>query len=44
LARGKSVVIGEEMLGLMLQGKVKVVEGKKLKLGRYRIVKRYLKV
>jgi hypothetical protein len=35
-------VIGERTLRLVLEGRLRVVSGKKLKFGRYRIVKRYI--
>ena len=35
-------VIGERTLRLVLEGRLRVVGGKKLKFGKYRIVKRYI--
>ena len=35
-------VIGERTLRLVLEGRLRVVSSKKLKFGRYRIVKRYI--
>jgi len=42
LLRRSYYVIGEKTLRLVLEGKLRVVSGKKLKFGRYRIVKRYI--
>ncbi len=39
---GSRYVIGEKVLKLMLEGKLRVVGVKKLKFGKYRIVKRYI--
>ena len=38
----RRVVISEDLLKLIIEGKVKVAKGKKLKYGRYRIVRRYV--
>jgi len=38
----RRVVISEDLLKLIIEGKVKVVKGRKLKYGRYRIVRRYV--
>ena len=35
-------VIGERTLRLVLEGRLRVVSGKKLKFGKYTIVKRYI--
>lgn len=42
LLRRSYYVIGERTLRLVLEGRLRVVSGKKLKFGRYRIVKRYI--
>lgn len=34
--------IGEETLKLIIEGQVKVLRGKKLKLGKYKITRRYI--
>ena len=34
--------IGEETLKLIIEGQVKVLRGKKLKLGKYKIIRRYI--
>jgi hypothetical protein len=34
--------IGEETLKLIIEGQVRVLRGKKLKLGKYRITRRYI--
>jgi hypothetical protein len=34
--------VGKEVLKLLLEGKARLVRGKKLKYGRYRILRRYL--
>ena len=34
--------IGEETLKLIIEGKVRVLRGKKLKLGKYKITRRYI--
>ena len=34
--------IGEETLKLIIEGQVRVLRGKKLKLGKYKIVRRYI--
>jgi len=38
----RRVVISEDLLKLIIEGKVKVAKGRKLKYGRYRIVRRYV--
>lgn len=38
--RSVRVVIGERLLSMILEGRVKVARGKKLKYGRYKIVTR----
>ncbi len=38
----KKVVISENLLNLIIEGRIKVVKGKKLKYGKYRIVRRYV--
>jgi len=38
----RRVVISEDLLKLIIEGKVKVAKGKKIKYGRYRIVRRYV--
>ena len=38
----KIIVISEDLLKLIIEGKVKVAKGKKIKYGRYRIVKKYV--
>jgi len=36
------VVLSEKILRLILEGKIKLAKGKKLKYGKYRIVRRYV--
>jgi len=36
------VVLSEKILRLILEGKIKLARGKKLKYGKYRIVRRYV--
>jgi len=43
LDKGRAILITKEMLDAILQGKVKINANKKLKLGRYKITKRYFK-
>jgi hypothetical protein len=38
----KRYTIGEETLKLIIEGQVRVLRGKKLKLGKYKITKRYI--
>jgi len=38
----KRIIISEDLLKLIIEGKVKIARGKKLKYGRYRIVRRYV--
>ena len=40
----KTFVLSENILKLIIEGKVKVIKGKKLKYGKYRIVRRYVVV
>lgn len=40
--KGRRVVVSENILRLIIEGKVRIVEGKKLKYGKYRVVKRYV--
>ncbi len=41
MKKTKKVVISENLLKLIIEGKIKIVKGKKLKYGKYRIVRRY---
>jgi len=36
------VVLTKEILRLILEGKIKVIKDKKLKYGKYRIIRRYI--
>ena len=38
----KRITISERILKLIIEGKVKVIKDKKLKYGKYRIVRRYV--
>jgi hypothetical protein len=38
----KKYTIGEETLKLISEGQVRVLRGKKLKLGKYKITRRYI--
>lgn len=40
LKRGKKVVLSERVLRLIIEGKVKVIQGKRLKFGKYKIRRR----
>lgn len=42
LKKSKRVVISENILKMIIEGKVKIAVGKKLKYGKYRIVRRYV--
>ncbi len=39
---GRKVMIDEDMLRKLLEGKVRLVKDKKLRYGKYRIVRRYV--
>ena len=41
-AKSRKVVLSENILKLIIEGKVSLVKGKKLRYGKYRIVKRYV--
>jgi len=38
----KKVILSENVLKLIIEGKVKVVKGKKLRYGKYKIIRRYV--
>jgi len=42
IRRGKKVILTENVLRLIMEGKVRVIKDKKLKYGKYKIVKRYV--
>jgi len=39
MSKGKTIVISEELLNLLIEGKLKIAKGKKLKYGRYKIIR-----
>jgi len=41
-AKNKRVVLSENILKLIIEGKVSLAKGKKLRYGKYRIVRRYV--
>jgi len=41
-AKSKRVVLSENILKLIIEGKVSLAKGKKLRYGKYRIVRRYV--
>lgn len=38
----RKVIIYEDMLRKLLEGKIRLIENRKLRYGKYRIVKRYV--
>lgn len=38
--RGRRILVGERVLKLIIEGRIRVVQGKKLKLGKYKIKRR----
>jgi len=41
IRKGKKVILTENVLRLIMEGKVRVIKDKKLKYGKYKIIKRY---
>lgn len=39
---GRKVILTEDMLKLIIEGRVRIIRDKKLKYGKYRVVKRYV--
>ncbi len=39
---GRKVILTEDMLKLIIEGRVRIIKDKKLKYGKYRVVKRYV--
>lgn len=40
--KSRKVVLSENILKLIIEGKINIAKGKKLKYGKYRIVRRYI--
>ena len=42
LKRGRRVILSENILKLIMERKIRVIKDKKLKYGKYRVVRRYV--
>jgi len=42
--RSRKIILSENIFNLIISGKIGIVRGRKLRYGKYRIVRRYAKV
>ena len=41
LRKGRRIVLSENILRLIMEGRVRIIRGKRLMYGKYRVVRRY---